>query len=323
MIAILKKIITRARRENWIAKAVCLALSLVLWFLVSSTRQERMQIKIPIEKRRLAPNHTVTQMSTTTALVTLEGRKEQLEYVNTKSIRAYVNLNSPALGVAKTYPVQLWQRSVPEGIYVNLATREVVVTVEKREEKWVRVVPVIRGRPRDGYVPGEVRVAPERIMVSGPPAEISDLEYIYTEELSMENAAAEVKAVVGVVRPGGMGVDVSESQVRVSIPFVENPDAYSLELPVVVKNGDERFRYVIDSEVVRVYLSTTGKQRAVPGDLEAALDVGKISLKQLLADKERTSIIREVPVIVTVRRGETDPLALSPSRIVVQVQRKR
>lgn len=323
MIAVLKKVITLARRENWVAKALCLVLALVLWFVVSSSRMERVQHKIPIEKRRLAANLTVSQMSTTTALVSLEGKKDQLEYVNTKNIRAYVNLHNPVVGSAKTYTVHLWQRNVPEGIYVNLATRDVVITVEKREEKWVRVVPVVRGRPRDGLVPGEVRVIPERVLVSGPRADIRDLDYVYTEELSIENAGGEMVRTVSLRRPGGGGVDVSEAQARVTVPFEENADSYSLELPVVIKNADDRYRYVIDSEVVRVYLSTSGKQRIVPANIEAVLDVGRVSLKQLTAEHERDGITREVPVTVTVQRGDADPLALLPARIVVQIQRKR
>ena len=74
----------------------------------------------------------------------VEGRKEHLKSINMKSIRAYVSLDNAVIG-SKEYPVRLEKHLVPEDVTLSLVSDGVTVTIEKKEERWVRMILHSRG----------------------------------------------------------------------------------------------------------------------------------------------------------------------------------
>ncbi|MCU0822295.1 MAG: hypothetical protein MUC95_07475, partial [Spirochaetes bacterium] len=81
----MKKFIPYIRKllstRDLVPKVICLALSIILWIIINSTKVGEVKFTIPVEIKNLPENLAVLEGMNNSATVTLAGRKDLLKSV--------------------------------------------------------------------------------------------------------------------------------------------------------------------------------------------------------------------------------------------------
>lgn len=299
---------------------VSLLLAVLLWVFIDTIHTGRRKYRIPLEMKNLPANLTIANVSHRYMTVTFEGENELLENISVKSVKGYVDFRNPVLGTPKRYEVELVNQQLPESIRVKPSLEYVTATVDEAVEKWLRVTPNITGTPRAGSVVGRIKVNPEFVQARGAKSLLQKKEEIKTEEISIDNEAANVVQQVDIVREGLENVTFNETSVKIIIPIANREDLEGLELKVRVINQSENFDYKLARDRVSVFLRKEDKKTAGAGDFDAYINVGGLNPAALIGNKESFQI--EMPVIVqTVTNNNLDIISVMPDKIVVTLQK--
>ncbi len=312
------------RERDFLAKGVCLLLAVILWAFIISGKTEKLRYKVPLTIKNLPANMAVSGLSGRTSVIILEGKKEELKNVNIKNIRVTIDLENASLGGPRDYPVQVEKQEVPEDISISLVDREVTLTIEKKEFKWVRVVPVITGEVGKGKIIIDKQVVPEQVMISGPRSVINDIDTIDTEEVSVENETGEIKRQVGLNAEKYKDVSFSEKNFTVRVLVTDLKDLEVITVPVGVKNAPREYEYEVKDREVEVYIRLAEKQSVAPGDVEAFIDAGKVNARLLLAKEQKDTVVKDLPVVVAGRNiNTTDIISVMPKKVLVKITHKQ
>lgn len=318
------KIISLFRDGDFLAKAVCLLLAVILWALIASSKTETLKYRIPISMKNLSPQLTVSGMSEKFATVLLEGKGEELRSVSPKSIKVSVNLENVVIGEAKSYQIAMEKQQIPDEISVSLVTREIMLTVERREEKWVKVVPVLAGRVQHGKMVVDRMAIPDRVKISGLRSLINDIESVETEDVSVENETGDIQRQVGLRRDDKLKeVTLYEKTVTVKVFIADMKDFTVITVPLAVRNGAREYEYEIKDAEVEVYVRQKNYPSLGDDDVDVFVDVGKVNLRKIFQDNGMHVVYRELPVTVIGKKiNMADIISFMPRKVLVKIARK-
>jgi YbbR domain-containing protein len=317
------KIGSIAKERDYLAKAVCLLLAIILWAFIASGRTDRLRYRMPLSVRNVPSTLAVSGMSDRSAVIVLEGRKEHLKSINMKSIRVYVSLDDAVTGT-KEYPVRMEKQQLPEEVSLSLATDTVMVTVEKKEERWVRVLPVIEGAVRKGKIIIDRMVFPERVRIIGPKSVVDSIDTLETEEVSVEDEAADLHRQVSLRGDNLADITLSEKVFTVQVSITDLKDLVMVTVPVTVMNGGRDFDYDVRDREVEVYIRSANSRIVASDDITASVDAARLNYQAVFVNESAAMASVELPVAVT---GKTvmpaDFISIIPRKVLVRVSRKR
>lgn len=306
------------------AKGICLLLAVILWAFIMTGKTEKLRYKVPIVTRNLPANLAVTGLSGRYAMVLLEGRKDELKSVNIKNIKATVNMEKAEIGDSKAYPIQVEKLQVPEDVSISVVEPEVILTVEKKEDKWVRVVPAITGTAPKGKIIVDKTVLPERVRISGPKSVINDIESVDTEGVSVENETGELQRQVGLMKERYKDVTFNEKKFMVRVLITDLKDLVMVTAPVSIRNGAKEYEYEIRDREVEVYIRSKNNRPVAPGDLEAYVDAARVNLKALFEAERKDTVLKELPVAITGKNiNIADIISVMPKKVLVRITRRQ
>ncbi|MBP6993046.1 MAG: hypothetical protein KBC90_16135, partial [Spirochaetes bacterium] len=268
---IVNKIASEAKKRDYLARSICLLLAVILWAYIAAGKTDTLRFRMPIVPRNVPSQLAVSDMSDRYAVLVVEGRKEHLKSINMKNIRAYVNLDNAVIG-SKEYPIRLEKQQVPEEVTLSLASREVTVTTEKKTERWVRVVPVIEGSVRKGKIMIDRMVFPERVRITGPKSIIDSIDSLDTEEVSVDNEAADLHRQVGLRHERLADISLSEKVFTVKVTITDLKDLVMVTLPVSILNGSKDFDYELRDREAEVYIRAKNNLVVAADQVEASVD---------------------------------------------------
>ena len=319
------KILSLVRDGDVLAKAICLLLAVILWVLVASSKTETVKYRIPITPVNLSPQLSVSGMSEKFATVLLEGKGDELRSISPKSIKVTVNLENVVIGEAKSYPVVMEKQQIPDEISVSLGTREIMLTVERKEEKWVKVIPVLTGRVQHGKMVVDKMAIPDRVKISGLRSLINDIETVETDDVSVENESGDIQRQVGLRRDDKLrDVTFFEKFVTVKVFIADMKDFTVLTAPLGIRYGARDFDYEIKDTEVEVYVRQKNYPALNVDDLDVFVDVGKVNLKKIFEDNGMHLVYRELPVTVIGKNiNAADIISFMPRKVLVKIARKQ
>ncbi|MBP7736248.1 MAG: YbbR-like domain-containing protein [Spirochaetes bacterium] len=310
--------------RDFMAKGICLLLAVILWAFIMTGKTEKLRYKVPIVTRNLPANLAVTGLSGRYAMVLLEGRKDELKSVNIKNIKATVNMEKAEIGDSKAYPIQVEKLQVPEDVSISVVEPEVILTVEKKEDKWVRVVPAITGTAPKGKIIVDKTVLPERVRISGPKSVINDIESVDTEGVSVENETGELQRQVGLMKERYKDVTFNEKKFMVRVLITDLKDLVMVTAPVSIRNGAKEYEYEIRDREVEVYIRSKNNRPVAPGDLEAYVDAARVNLKALFEAERKDTVLKELPVAITGKNiNIADIISVMPKKVLVRITRRQ
>ncbi len=207
------------RRRNLVPKLIAILLAVLLWAYITSTKMGEVAYRVPIEFAYLPSDLIVTRYSVKTVTLNLTGTKEALKTFNPKNVKVYVNLRKARTGPDQKFALSVNKEEVPEGIRMRLGRKSLLLSIEKRYSRLVRVVPVITGIPKEGFVRGEVTVNPEFVTAIGEESSVRELSALKTESVSIENGSKKIIRDIAVEVPEGSRFFVTPETVSVTVPL--------------------------------------------------------------------------------------------------------
>jgi YbbR domain-containing protein len=318
------KIKTLAQERDFFAKGVCLLLAVILWAFIASAKSERLTYKIPIVVKNIPQDLAVSGMSDKYATIVLEGRKDELKSVNIKMIRASIDLTNAEVKEPKNYRILVEKQQVPEDVTITLVEKEVAVTVEKKEDRWIRVLPNITGSVRNGKIIIDKMVVPERVKISGPRSVINDVDSIETEDVSVENEGGDIQRQVGLKKERFKDISFNEKIFTVKVLITDLKDLVVVTVPVNVHGGAAEYEYEARDRDVEIYIRSRNYRKVTPGDVEAFVDAVHLNLKGLFDKDPAVVLYRDLPVFVRARNvNAADIISIMPKKALVKIYKKQ
>jgi hypothetical protein len=159
--------------------------------------------------------------------------------------------------------------------------------------------------------------------VRGAKSTVRDINFIYTEEISIDDETGEIVKEVELARENLKEVTVNESSIHVVIPIINYGDLYSLDVPIAIKNMDKNFKYVLENPTVKVYMKSSDKKGILPGDIDAYVDAAQIQIKTAAgAYKNKISQELNASVIIKKYGDSIEVVSVSPEKIILKAEKK-
>lgn len=181
--------------EDWTTKLVALAITLGLWFAVTS-RQTPSTVRlrdVPIDFL-LPENLEISNDPRDRVEVTVRGTKSELEQLNARDLVMTVDLRNYRAGERAVYlnarDRENIQMNLPPGVGIErVEPGSVPLVLENRIERDVPVEVRFEGNPRKGYEIRRAQATPAMIRVRGAESLVRKLERVRTDAISVDDRA--------------------------------------------------------------------------------------------------------------------------------------
>ena len=174
--------------EDWTLKVLALAITLGLWFAVTTQRApatvrlRAVQLDFVLPEGVEIGNDPLDEVD-----VTLEGSQGKLAELNARNLIARADMTDlrPGDRVARLSDKNVVM-DLPEGVrIVEINPRSITLHLEPVVERDVAVEARFEGAPPEGFARGAAAVTPERIRVRGPQSHVNAVERAFTETISL------------------------------------------------------------------------------------------------------------------------------------------
>lgn len=323
MTDIRERILSILRDGDLLAKFACLILAVILWLFIADLKVEKQRYRVLIQVKNLPADLAVAYMSTRYAAVEIEGKREVIGSLDTKGLKAVVNLEKAVAGENRAYDIMLERQQIPDGITATLIDRSVTVTVERKESRWVRVVPVVSSTMPAGKIVIDRTVVPERVKITGPRSLINSIDSLETDELSVFNETGEVQRIVGLKKGLPREVSVNEKIFMVRLMIVDRKNLVSITVPVELRNVPNEYNVETNDREVDVYIRTGIKRDINQDDVDVFVDLSRLNFAKLFEAGDIDVVQRELPIIVVGKRvAAADVVSFLPKKTLVRITRK-
>lgn len=158
--------------KYWYLKLLALILAVLLWFAAWGLASGTKEIKgVPIEAKNLRASLAYS-LDNYEVDLKIAAKNSTLDKLGASDFKAVVDLNDWQKG---TYQTGIELKN-PSGVEIISALPDnLMVRIEDREEKEVKVEAIIEGVPAEDYLVGSIKLEPEKVIASGPKSEIDKL----------------------------------------------------------------------------------------------------------------------------------------------------
>jgi YbbR domain-containing protein len=308
-----------------VPKLVAIVLSVILWAYIGSTKIGEVAFRIPVEFKNLSEDMIITNHSIKHVTIKLSGKKEELNNFNIKNVKAYVNLKKALPGDNIKFPINVAKEELPEGISIELVRNNVNLTIEKRLFSPVRVIPVIAGELKEGFIMGDVSVMPENVNISGQSEVIKKIKNLKTKQISVEDATHDVAVDVEIDTADYPGITVDPPVVSVVVPVVDTPNLKVFDRQIQVRKENPRFTCELETSRIKILVRAPRDGGAISEDsIDVYVDCSAINAEKLLKETKKNYAVQELPVKASLGARNQDALILKviPKKVMMRIFRK-
>ena len=203
--------------DNWATKLVSLALSLTLWFYVTSTGKTEMTLTVPLELRNIPQDMAVVGDVAGSLEVRVQGQERALRDITLgKKVIGIIDLGAGKVG-ENSMPLSPDDIRRPSGMTVTyMSLSEIKIKLEPLIRKTYRLKPVLHGFPANGYRLVKVSAAPAKITVEGPASVVKNLENLKTLPIDIQGADGNL-SVSAKIDYQGQAIKLLEKDIEVRI----------------------------------------------------------------------------------------------------------
>jgi len=175
--------------ENWGIKLLSLALSVSLWFYVTSKGKTEMTLTVPLELRNIPQDMAVVGNVAGSLDVRVQGQERVLRDITIgKKVFGVLDLSLAKVG-DNVVPISPDDIRQPSGVTVmHISQSEIRVKLEPLVQKTFRLKPILHGSPAAGYRVRKTAVSPPHITAEGPESVINTLESLQTMPIDVQGA---------------------------------------------------------------------------------------------------------------------------------------
>jgi YbbR domain-containing protein len=295
---------------NWHIKIVSVVLAALLWIYVDSLKDKERFITVPFEIRNVPQGYTISSDTPPYVKIVLRGKESNLLLVAAHDIKAYVDMEKGKRGKIKGI-VRIDKRGIPPGVSINeVSPRTVDMVIENIITRSVEALPVVIGKPAEGYVFTDAFSDPPVVSIRGPASVVNRIATVHTEPISIDGLAETVRKGAKVQMENSKVSLVDGETLSVTI-VIEEEYVFTriVDLPVEVHNlrdglraqpepqsisalvkAPRRLEEKLSRKAIHVYISSEGIEYPGSYDLPVLFDseMGEVSLVRL--DPEFVSV---------------------------------
>jgi YbbR domain-containing protein len=206
--------------DNWGIKLVSLALSLSLWFYVTSKGKTELTLTAPLELRNIPQGMTVVGDVAGYVDVRVQGQERSLRDITLgKKVGGILDLSMTKAGenAVRVSPDDIRR---PAGVAVTYIAPSVIkVKLEPLMRKTFKLRPILHGALAPGYRIRRIAVAPPRITIEGPSSAVAAFGKLQTMPIDIQGAKENV-TVEPKIDYQGQPIKLQEKNISVRI-FIE------------------------------------------------------------------------------------------------------
>jgi YbbR domain-containing protein len=214
--------------SNWALKLLSLFLALTVWFVVSAPRRGNVSERayaVPVSLVGMPRDLVITTPVPDTVSVRLRGRVSDLRSLSSQNLEVPLELRSVSPGDI-TVTIRPQAINVPPQVeVVSIEPTQVHFRVERVRQKVVAIRPFLVGQPPAGYVIGDVTLAPDHALVSGPASQIRNLSEVATERIIMTGRGETFVQNVPVVSDSSLIRIIDPLMTAVTVPLTAEVSA--------------------------------------------------------------------------------------------------
>ena len=203
--------------ENWAIKLISLALSLTLWFYVTSKGKTEMTLTVPLELRNIPQDMAVVGDVVSSLEARIQGQERVLRDITLgKKVVGIIDLSTAKIG-ENSLPISPDDIRRPSGMTVTyMSLSEIKIKLEPLIRKTFRLKPILHGSPENGYRLTKITVVPSKITVEGPSSVVKTLDSLTTMPIDIQGASANL-SVDAKIDYQGRALKLLEKNIEVRI----------------------------------------------------------------------------------------------------------
>ena len=175
--------------ENWGIKLISLALSLTLWFYVTSKGKTEMTLTVPLELRNIPQGMAVVGNVAGSLEVRIQGQERILRDTTVaEKMAGIIDLSLTRIGENTVHISPDDIKRPPDVTVTHMSLSEIKVKLEPLVRKTFRLKPVLHGAPAAGYRLAQIIVTPPKISVEGPESLMTALSRLQTLPIDIQDA---------------------------------------------------------------------------------------------------------------------------------------
>ena len=241
--------------ENWPAKVLSLALSIILLIYHRMSLLETRVFYTPVVVEQLnamMPSNSYPRI----IKVSLKGESQDLNAILEDDIEAYVNLRDIKTPGTYNVAVQLRKRGTAQGVeplQITIDPMEITFSLDHKISKFVPVTVNFVGQVEAGYNMNSFSIEPNQVVVEGPATLIGNLSELYTDYIDLSARRSDFSVSVPILHgdplivirgDGSVNFSASISQI-IAVRNVSN-------VPVAVIGLDEQFTWELETKTANV-----------------------------------------------------------------------
>jgi len=237
--------------ENWPAKVLSLALSMILLIYHRMSLLDTRVFYTPVvieQLNAMMPSNSYPRI----IKVSLKGESQNLNSILEDDIEAYVNLRDIKSPGTYTVAVQLRKKGTAQGVeplQISLDPMEITFSLDVKISKFVPIAVNFVGQVEAGYNMNSYSIDPNQVVVEGPAAVMANLSELYTDYIDLS---------------------ARRSDFSISAPILHND-------PLIVIRGDGSVNFsasisqiIAVRNISNVPIAITGLDGQFAGELEIA-----------------------------------------------------
>ncbi len=202
--------------EDFFLKILALFFAALLWFFVALQEKVSREIPARIVFKNVPPGMLLLRAEPIFVKVKVVGPRSLLRSLPNHPMRISLDLSRLGPGPHQVrIPLEVVR--LPSGLKAQeIHPPKVEVVLDRLVEKWLKVTPHLKGRPREGYLVEKVRIRPPSVRVKGARQILKRLKSISTVPIDLSEKEASFETSVFLNIPEGV-IDVNPEKVRVKV----------------------------------------------------------------------------------------------------------
>jgi len=187
--------------ENWPAKALSLALALLLFvFHRINTLEDRYSaVPLNIENQTdMVPSSSLPR----TIRISLRGDAEAINSILEDDIEAYIDLSIYGSPGSYLAPVHVRRKGGDlgfEGIEIGIDPPDIRISLDRKSSKFVPLNAVLRGQVEVGYVLRAYSLNPTQVVIEGPSEQVENIRELSTDFIDLDGRTGDFTVMVNII----------------------------------------------------------------------------------------------------------------------------
>ena len=179
---------TKLVERNWPAKIISVAAAIMLFLFYRATSLEERFFSVPLDVI-INEGYAVSSSTPASVKVSLRGSEENIFLILEDDVEVFADFSKHDSEGQFREPLKFLKtgsaRNI-EGLEIKLDPSEITLELERKVSRSVKIQPQLSGYPAKGHELDQYILSTEEVFVEGPASHVEQLEFIPTEEISLE-----------------------------------------------------------------------------------------------------------------------------------------